>query len=387
MDFNRKNVRAILGIVTFGVALFVGLWHFDKVSGSLQVALGMITFFVIGLSIAFILNAPLKLIELHLFAPLNKRLGARWLRIRRAISVALTLVLLLGLILLIVFMVIPEMGRTFSLLADEIPGFLAEANKLITDLWAQYGNSIETLPLQPFDWAKLGETVVNWLRNGAGSLVAGTFTAATSLVSGVFSFVIGLIMAFYVLMSKERLSRQVRRILYAYLPEKRADRLCEVGRRANKTFGSFISGQFFEAIILGSMCFIGMKIFGFQFAPMVSVLVGVTSFIPIFGAFIACAVGVFMILVNQGLIKAASFLVFFLVMQQIEGNLIYPHVVGRSVMLPGMWVLVAATLGGNVAGLLGMVVSVPLASLLYSLLRDAVNRRNAKKEVPLEKLQ
>ena len=387
MEFDRKNTRIILGIVAFGVILFVGLWHLNVVISALQVLFGMMSFFVLGLCMAFILNAPLKLIERRLLAPLDKRLGKHWLRFRRPVAVLLTVVLIVGIVFLVIFMVIPEMVRTVTLLTDELPGFVQR----VTVWWDSLGLDDpvirEKLQLERIDWASIGNAALNLLRTGGSSFLAGTFSAASSIVSGVVNFVVGIIMAVYVLLSKEKLANQTKRILYAYLPEKRADSLVSVGGMAGRIFGNFVSGQCLEAFILGALCFLGMLIFRFPFAPMVAVLVCVTAFIPIFGAFIGCFVGAFMILVNQGWLQAVWFIVFFIVLQQVEGNLIYPHVVGKSVMLPGLWVLVAVTVGGNVAGILGMLVSVPLCALAYSLLREAVNRRNARKKITPAKFE
>lgn len=387
MDADPKQTKKLLGVIAFAVALFVGLWHLGDVLGALRLALRMISFFLVGLSLAFILNTPMRLLETRLFPPLDRRLGKRWARLRRPAAVTLTLLLFLALVLLVVFMVIPQLGRTIAILADEIPSFFAGINDWLDALATQYGASLAALQEIEIDWAKLGEAAVSLLQGGAGSFLSGTVNAAGSIVSGLFNFVVGMILAIYVLLSKEKLAGQVRRLLYAYLPEKRADRFLEITAKANDTFSHFITGQFMEAVILGVLCFIGMSIFGFRFAPMVSVLVGVTAVIPIFGAFFGCIVGAFMILVNQGLLKAVWFLVFFIILQQIEGNLIYPHVVGKVMMLPGLWVLVAVTLGGNVAGIAGMLVSVPIAALLYTLLREAADGRNAARSTPAEKLR
>lgn len=386
MEFDRKNIWKLLGIIAFGVTLFVGLWHLDIVFGALGTLLGMINFFIVGLCIAFILNAPMRLIENRLFAPLNMRLGRVWGKLRRPLALVLTVLLVLGIIALVIFMVIPEFGRTISMLTAEIPAFFTNVEVWIADISKQYGHSISQIELPEIDWDGAIRAAIDWLQSGAGNLASGTFNAATSFVSGTFSFVLGIIVAMYVLISKEKLSAQSRRLLYAYLPAPKADRTVQVSAMASKTFSNFISGQFTECFILGVLCFLGMSIFGFPFAGMVSVLVGVTAIIPIFGAFIGLVVGAFMILVHQGFLRMAWFIVFFLVLQQIEGNLIYPHVVGKSVMLPGLWVLVAATLGGNVAGILGMLISVPLASVCYALLREAASRRNAKKGTAPEKL-
>lgn len=386
MDLNKKNVRTLLGIITFAILLFVGLWHLGVVMETLGILFSMISFFIIGLCIAFIFNVPLRWMETKLFKPLDKRFGKRWQAARRPLSVFLTILLMLVIVLTAVFMVIPEIARTVVMIGNEMPGFIKRAEEWFHTLPFDTTNLTGILEWESIDWNTLANSALDLLQNGAGQVLAGTFSAATSIVSSVVSFVVGIILAIYVLMGKERLSGQFRRLLYAYLPETGADWILETGASANRIFSSFIGGQFLESVILGTLCFLGMTIFRFPFAPMVSVLVGVTAVIPIFGAFIGCFVGVFMILVHQGFMSAVWFIVFFVVLQQIEGNIIYPHVVGKSVMLPGIWVLVAVTVGGNIAGILGMLISVPLAALCYTLLRQAVAKRNEKRGIRREKL-
>lgn len=387
MERGPGSLRRTLGIIAFAVALFVGLWHLDVVLGVLGKALGMLSFFVIGLCIAFLLNAPMRVIEARLFAPLDRRLGKRWQRVKRPLAVVLTVLFVIAIVLLVIFMVIPELVDTISVLVSAFPVFLEGANAWLASLGVVGEDILAFIEQQNIDWQAVGQSLLGMLRTGTTSLVTGTFSAASSLVSAIVSGAIGFIVALYVLFAKERLAGQARRVLYAALPERRADRLLEIGATANRVFSAFITGQFFESIILGTLCFLGMTIFRFPFAPMIGVLVGVTAFIPYFGAFIGCFIGAFMILVHQGVLRTLWFVLFFVILQQIEGDFIYPHVVGKSVMLPGLWVLTAVTLGGNLAGILGMLISVPASALLYALLREAVDRRNAGKGIPAEKLR
>ena len=386
MELNRKTIRTLLGIITFAILLFVGLWHLGVVMDTLGVLLSMVSFFIVGLCVAFIFNVPLRWIESRLFRPLDKRLGKRWQAVRRPLAVFLTILLMLAIVLTAVFMVIPEIARTVVMIGNEMPAFLKRAEEWFQTLPFDTTSLTGMFEWESIDWNALVNSAIDLLKNGAGQVLVGTFSAASSLVSGVVSFVVGVILAMYVLMGKEKLGGQFRRLLYAYLPEARVDWILSTCTTANRLFSSFIGGQFLESVILGTLCFLGMTIFRFPFAPMVSVLVGVTAVIPIFGAFIGCFVGVFMILVHQGLMPAVWFIVFFVVLQQIEGNLIYPHVVGKSVMLPGICVLVAVTVGGNIAGILGMLTSVPLAALAYTLLKQAVAKRNEKRGISREKL-
>ena len=224
------------------------------------------------------------------------------------------------------------------------------------------------------DWQKLLNTVVEWAKNGGIALVGNAANAATGILAGMMNFFISMVFAIYVLMQKEKLGRQIRMLLYAWVPTQRADRVLEVASLTNKTFSSFLSGQCLEACILGCMFAVGMLVCRMPYVTLVSVLIAVTALIPIFGAFIGCFVGAFLILV-QNPIQAFWFVVLFLCIQQIEGNLVYPKVVGNSVGLPSIWVLVAVTVGGSLWGIAGMLFAVPVCSILHALLRLGVHRR------------
>ncbi len=378
MDMNRRTIRTILGFIAFGVVMLAAAWNLGAVWAALKFVFSLFSFFIMGLCFAFIFNTPLQVIENKMFAWPNKHWGRLWLRLRRPISLVLTMVFVLGVLFLVVFMVIPEMGRTFVVIGDELPVFYEEITTWLQTMQQESGRSLGSLNLPELDWVKIGDAILDLFRNGAGDIVTNTVAAATTVVSGVTNVVIGIILAVYILWQKERLADQGKRVLYAYLPDKRVDRMLEIGGLASHTFGNFITGQFLEAVILGSLCFLGMRIFNFPFAPMVSVLVGVTACIPLIGAFIGFVIGAFMILVHQGAMTALWFCIFFVSLQQVEGNLIYPYVVGKRMMLPGLWVITATMLGGNLAGILGILISVPLASLLYTLLKEAVNHRNGQ---------
>ncbi|EJW98007.1 permease, partial [gut metagenome] len=231
------------------------------------------------------------------------------------------------------------------------------------------------------DWQHLIETVFEWAKRGGIALVGGAANAATGIVSGMFDFFIGMIFALYILSQKETLQRQGKMLLYAYLPERRASQIISILRLTFKTFSNFLSGQCLEACILGGMFAVSMIIFRMPFVALISVLVAVTALVPVFGAFIGCFVGAFLILV-QNPMQAVWFVVMFLVLQQLEGNLIYPRVVGNSVGLPSIWVLLAVTLGGSTLGVLGMLITIPLFSVIYALLRGATHTRLRHRKIP-----
>ena len=231
---------------------------------------------------------------------------------------------------------------------------------------------------------KVAYGTANLAQSWGGSLLSSGGGFIGGVVSGVSTFVIGLIFSFYILLQKEKLSRQGRQVLYGLLPMRRADRALEVLRLANRTFSSFLSGQCTEAVILGTLFVITMTLFRLPYAVLVGVLIALTALIPIVGAFIGCGVGALLIAVTDPW-KALVFVILFLVLQQIEGNLIYPHVVGSSVGLPSIWVLAAVTLGGKLMGVAGMLFFIPLCSVLYALFRDFVKGRLAEKQVPAKK--
>lgn len=376
MEFNRKNIRTLLFLITFTVILLAAAMNIGAVWQAVLKVVGFLSFFLIGLSIAFILNTLMAQIEGRLLAPLDRRYKRLWPKLRRPVAMLLTLLAVLGILFLVVFLVIPELVRAVATLVEQFPVAYQSVTAWIQEMLTGSESTLDALNLPRLDWQKIGDSILETVRNGAGNLVTGTVNATTSVIGGVTNIVIGLVVAIYILAQKERLAGQVRRVLYAYVPEKRVSRMIEISSMAGRAFGGFISGQFLEAIILGSLCFLGMQILGFPYAPMVAVLVAVLSFIPLIGAFIGFSIGLLLILINEGFTTAIWFAVFFVALQQVEGNLIYPHVVGKRVMLPGLWVMTAVMLGGNIAGIMGILVSVPLASLSYALLREAVNRRN-----------
>lgn len=383
MEFNQKSTKTLFGLVAFGVLLYWSLQNIPLLSSLLGTAFGLIAPFVLGGCIAFILNVPMKKIEALLFPHPNKLQQ----KIKRPVSLVLTLILLIALIGIIFGLIIPELGSSFVLLRDNVINFLRnfeQQHPAFLDQFAAYLPSAESLAA--LDWEGIAQKVVSFLSNGAGSFINSTVNMATRIFDGLFAFFMGFIFSIYLLMQKETVGRQVRRVLYAFLPEHTADYLLSVGSLANKTFSSFLSGQCMEAVILGTLFFIVMTVLSFPYALMISVLIGVTALIPVFGAFIGCVIGAFMILMTDGLIKMLWFIAVFLILQQLEGNLIYPKVVGGSIGLPSMWVLVAVSVGGSAFGVLGILLFIPLCSVLYALLRQSVGSRLKRKDIAKTKI-
>lgn len=401
MQLDKENIKKIVGIVSFAILLNWGLKNTEFIGKLMGLAIGLVLPFLIGASLAFIINVPMRFLERKLFdEPYAKRKKMPqqkknipekppiWWRMKRPLSLILSLILVVGVIFLGMFLIVPEIADSFSTIAVSIKQFPDQLHRWslqLMDYMPQIAVWLEQLDQNmDIDWQKTIMEAISFLQNGAGNVLSTTFNVAASIFSGIVTGFLAIVFSFYLLLNKEKLGGQIKQILYAYMKDEHADYIVRVGRMANKTFSSFLSGQCIEAVILGSLFFVAMTIFRFPYALMISVLIAFTALIPVFGAFIGCIVGAFLILLLNP-IQAIWFVVLFLVLQQFEGNVIYPKVVGGSVGLPAMWVLVAVTLGGSTMGVVGMLVNIPLFSVLYSLFREAVKNRLKQKQVPIEK--
>ena len=339
--------------------------------------------FALGAGLAFIVNVPMRAIEARLQ-------GIKKLTLRRCVAVLLTFIAVALVLFLVVQLLLPQLITTLDTLIGKLPAFGSRVWVLINDFleanpevleWVETNTDFEQM-----DWMSYVEKLLAWVSDRVSGIVGGTFSAIGSVFTAVFNGVISFVFALYCLFRKEILARQGRRLLYAFLPEHFCDETVRIFRLTASTFSNFISGQCLEALILGVMFAIAMLIFRMPYVPLVSVLVAITALVPIVGAFVGCGLGAFFILVDDP-IKAVWFVVMFLVIQQIEGNVVYPKVVGSSVGLPGMWVLLAVALGGKLMGVAGMFIMIPLVSVVYTLLREITNKRLAKREIDGDKLR
>ncbi len=376
MEFNRKTMKTVFPIIASAILLFWGLQNYKLLWGICSTVLSLISPLLVGFCVAFVLAVPLRMLEKRFFP--NAK--AKWVsRIRRPICILLSLCVIIGIIAFVAGLVIPELLGAFAILGKSIPIFFEDAMDWAltkTDNIPELEAWLATLNIP---WEDLSKTVFNFLKTGATGFLGGTVSMLSGLFSGIFNVVVAFIFGLYILISKEKLKSQCRRLVHAYLPENRAAQLLETMRFSSDTFSHFISGQCIEACILGTLTWLGMLLFRFPYAPMVGALVGITALIPIIGAFVGTVVGGFMIFMIDP-IQCIWFVVFLMVLQQIEGNLIYPRVVGSSVGLPAMWVLAAVTVGGGLFGIIGMLFGVPTASIVYALLRRNVNHRILQKE-------
>lgn len=339
--------------------------------------------FALGAGLAFILNVPMRAIEVRL-QKIKK------IALRRIISILLTFIAVALVLFLVVQLLLPQLVATVETLTTKMPGFATRVWGLINEFleanpevmeWVEVNTDFEQM-----DWMSYVEKLLSWVSDGVSGIVGSTFSAIGTVFTALFNGVIAFVFAMYCLFRKEILARQGRRLLYAFFPEKFCDEAVRIFRLTASTFSNFISGQCLEAVILGAMFAVAMLIFRMPYVPLVSVLVAVTALVPIVGAFVGCALGAFFILVDDP-IKAVWFVVMFLIIQQIEGNVVYPKVVGSSVGLPGMWVLVAVAIGGKLMGIAGMFIMIPVISVLYTLLREITNKRLQKRGIDGDKLR
>ncbi len=338
--------------------------------------------FIFGSVLAFILNVPMRTIE-NLLARIPR------LRGRRVIAVLLTFIAVLLIIALVFLLLLPQLSDTLERLIPSLVSFFVsignEINKFMQDNPELMKWLAENTNFENFNWSELVQNAVSVLGNSLSAILAGAINAIGKLSSVVMDLVIGLVFAVYCLFHKETLARQGRKLLYAYIPEKAADNVIRVVRLTNSTFSNFLGGQCIEVVILGSMFAIAMAVFGMPYIPLISVLIAVTAFIPIVGAWVGCIVGAFLIFVAEPT-QAFWFIIMFVILQQVENNLIYPKVVGTSIGLSGMWVLVAVGIGGQIMGVAGMFLMIPIVSVFYTLLQEQTNRRLSLREIDPEKL-
>ena len=370
MDISKKTVKRILLIIAFTVILIWAVYNHKLLFKYIGELYALISPFVIGLCIAYVVNVIMRPVE-RMWMKLLSRFKGKWVeKLKRPICLLLSILLIIGIILAVVFLIIPELSESVSSLVSMIPSYVTEIEswwEALSERLVKYGVDLPQFNFNP-------DKLIDFLKDGGTAVLNTTLSATTSIVTAVINFVLALAFSIYVLAQKETLKRQSKKVMSRLMKPEKMQKLLDMLDLINRTFTNFITGQLTEAVIIGVLCFIGMSIFRMPYAPAISVLVGFTALIPVFGAFIGTAIGAFLILLVKP-IQAVWFVVFIIVLQQFEGNLIYPKVVGKSVGLPGIWVLVAVTIGGNAMGVVGMLISVPLCSVLYVVARNAVNGR------------
>ena len=371
------SVKDLKYLIIYTVVLVFAFLYIDKILSILGYIIKLFMPFIIGLAIAFVLNVLVNVIE--------KKWLKNWkvkVMTKRAVSLLIALILVIGFIVFLLFLIIPNLQNTIAIFADSIPVYNENLQDLLNS-WGIDANIInEVVEVLKF----LGDTASTYIKENSNQVLETTLGIATNVVTGFVNVTIGLVFAIYFLAQKEKLNTQVNKLMDAYLPDKIINKIKDIASLSNKIFSNFVGGQCLEAIIIGFLCFLGMLILRLPYASTISVLVGFTALIPVFGAFIGTIIGAFLIFMVSPL-QALIFIIFILVLQQLEGNLIYPKVVGKSVGLPGIWVLVAVTVGASINGVLGMLLSVPIVSIIYSIVATNVKYRLEEKNKDNKKAQ
>ena len=379
MDLNKKSMKKIRELIVFTAILVVALWKFDTVLEGAKNIWGILFPFVLGGAIAFVINVPMSFLEKKIFGKTKdgNKVGKK---LARPISLLLTIILAVGVIALVMFGVIPQLTRTMGSLMISIANFVPQMQNWIREFShnnqdiMKLVNQVQFNPDQAIKWG------ISILGSGAGNMMNTTMSAVGSIVSGFATFFIAFSFACYILFQKEKLYVQIRKVFFAFIPKQKAEAFLKICSLTYQTFANFLTGQCVEAVILGSMFVVTLSILKMPYALLIGTLIAFTALIPIFGAFIGCAVGCFLIFMVSPK-QAILFIIVFLILQQIEGNLIYPHVVGGSVGLPSIWVLAAVTIGGNLMGIVGMLIFIPLVSVLYTIFREFVYLRLKEKNI------
>lgn len=376
MKLDKKTMWKLIGIIAAGVAFSWVLKNLSLVWGAAKWLGNILWPLLLGFCIAFVLNLPMRFFEKHIFAKTkNKKLAA----LRRPLCIVLSIIAIIAVLALVFWLVVPELVGAVGVVVKEVPVFLGNVQKWLMESDTLLPQAEQWLGSLEIDWNTTMKKIFTVITEGAGSLLDGTVSVVSGIVGGVFNFIMAFIFALYILLGKETLKSQVKRATEAYLPQRRAQKITEVLQLSSRTFENFVSGQVVEACILGTLCWLGMSLLRLPYATMIGALVGFTALIPIVGAWAGAIVGAFMIGM-QSLSQAVIFVVFLLLLQQIEGNVIYPRVVGSSVGLPAIWVLASITVGGSLMGITGMLFAVPVCSILYSLMRMSVHKRLEEKQ-------
>lgn len=363
-----KTRKDIIIIISYIALVIFALVNFSKIFTFLGKVISIFSPFLLGIILAFVLNVLNNFIEKKIFGKIKP--SKVWNKVKRPLCITLSLILVFLTIFFVMNLLIPQLKNSASLFTDTLPAYKED----IIGILNKFDVDESTVNKVGEYLDNFGKVITDYIKGNSKDVITVTTEVATSVVNIISKGIITLVFAIYMIAQKETLSKQINKVMKAYLKPKTINKINTIGTLANKTFSNFVTGQCLEALIFGSLVFVGMLIFRFPYASTIGVLLGFTALIPIFGAFIGTAIG-FILIMMVSPVKAILFVVFIIVLQQIEGNLIYPRVVGKSIGLPGMWVLLSVTVGGSIGGILGMLIATPLCSLLYALFTKMVNDR------------
>lgn len=383
MELNSKTVKKILLIVLLGSVIFTAAQNYDRLFSFIGRILSVASPVITALCIAFVLNVLLTALETKVFKFMDNSKKGFLRRLRRPLCLALTYIIAFGLIVLLIAFIIPDIADTFIYLAERLPSFMTEARVWVEDLLEKFNLSQNLVPNIKIDWTAAANAIKNYVVSYSQTIFGSAVNFTTSFASGVYNTVFSIMISAYILACKERIGSFAVRFIDAFMPKNAAKAVYRISSTTYEYFSKFIGGQLTESVILGTLFYIGMTVFRFPNAAVISIFICVTSLVPIVGATVGVIVGFLLILITSP-IKALLFIVFFVVIQQIEGTFIYPRVVGKSVGLPGVIVVCAVLVGGNLGGILGALTSVPLSAVLYALIKEAISKRIPDKEASTE---
>lgn len=364
------------GIVTYVVVLVYAIFNFSNLISGVKGIIGIISPFIVGIAIAFVLNLVMKIFEEKIFNFLSDKKYKKYLKFKRPLSVFFTFITVFLVILSLISFIIPQLIDSISKLTNAVPSYMKSFEIFIS----KYVTHTEILNTVWNNFLSAWKEVIQFTGQVLASSLTSVVNITVGFTSGLFNFILSIIFSIYMLLNKEDLQLGMKKVLYSFIRKSFADRLIRLGKISNEVFSSYIGGQFIEAIIIGVLCFIGMIILRMPYSLLISVLIAVTALIPIFGAFIGTIPSAFIILIIDPM-KAIWFVIFIIVLQQVEGNLIYPKVVGGSIGLPPIWVMLAMIIGGNAFGFIGILLGIPIFSVVYKVFKEIVDKRLKKLEL------
>lgn len=371
-----------IGITLFLLYIAIAFW--DNISGLLSAVFAAMFPILIGGAIAYVINIPMTFYEKHYFPKKN---GKFFTVTRRPVCMTAAFLTVIAVMVIVVWLIIPKLGECVSVIVAKFPALFEKA--------LLFAKSLDIMPediinsLSEIDWQSKLTDMIGTITSGVGNVVGGVISVVAGVFSGIVTVLLSIIFSIYILATKDNLRIGGTKLLNRYASEKWNKRISYVLSVLDECFHSYIVGQCTEALILGCLCTVGMLIFGFPYALMIGALVAFTALIPVAGAYIGAGVGAFMIL-TESPVQALLFLLFIVVLQQLEGNIIYPKVVGTSMGLPGIWVLAAVTIGGGIFGVLGMLLGVPIAAAVYRIIGDDVKKAEVvpiAETAPTEKVE
>ncbi len=369
----------MMGVIFASILFFVILSNLGIVLGAVKNVTDVFLPLTLGLAIAFIVNMPLKFFELKLFGKLTRKDGKIWRKIKRPICLILSFAVILSVIIVLLSFVIPEFIKTCEKFFVALPGAMANITATVSG-WLDTLHIHSIIESTSIDWSSISTWALDIIGKNQEVITSGALGFVTGLFTSLINIILAVVFSVYILASKEALGRLMKSFIYSIMRRERAKKLISLVVLSNKAFSGFISGQCIEVLLIGILCFIGMLIFKLPYAIMVSCIIAFTAFIPVFGPFIGTAIGAFLILIESP-IKALWFVVFIIILQQLESNIIYPKIMGKHVGLPGIWVLISVTIGGGLFGIIGIITSVPICSVLYTLFDRWIKRRLEERNI------